>query len=270
MAKKQVIDMRGAIRKVPLGDMHTQTRHAQREKINMARVDHLHANMDLDKIGLPVLSERGGLYYIVDGQHRIEALKRWMGDGWEAQKIECRVYGGLTEEQEAELFLGQNDTLQVNAFDKFRVAVNAGRADEVAINQVVQKEGLCISRDDHPGAIRAVSTLRRVYQRSDADVLAKAVRIIRDAYGDVGFKAQIIDGMAHLCQRYNGTLDEPHAVNRLSSVRGGINGLIGKAEVLHKQTGNYKAHCYAAAAVDIINAGRGRGNKKLPSWWRDQ
>lgn len=37
--------------------------------------------------------------------------------------------------------------------------------------------------------------------------------------------------------------------------------------VRRKQTGNAKGHCVAAAAVDINN--RGRGGKKLPSWWRE-
>lgn len=253
---------------VSLGKMHIRSRHAQREKMNQSRIDHLLANFDLDKFGIPELSERDGEYYILDGQHRIEALRIWLGDGWENQKIECRVWFNLSEEQEAERFLSLNDTLNVNAFDKFRVAVQAGRADEVHINNIVIGADLVISRDSVPGGIRAVGTLKKVYKRSDGDTLARTLRIIRDSFGDAGFEARVIDGIGHLCQRYNGVLDEPTAIKKLGDVRGGVNGLLGKSEVLHNKTGNTKSHCVAAAAVEIINSGRGR--KKLANWWKSQ
>jgi hypothetical protein len=48
-------------------------------------------------------------------------------------------------------------------------------------------------------------------------------------------------------------------------MHGGVNGLLGRAEQIRRQTGNPKNHCVAAAAVEAIN--RGRGGKKLPSWW---
>lgn len=251
---------------VALGKMHIRSRHAQREKINENRVEHLLVNFDLEKLGLPELSEHeDGEYYILDGQHRIEALKRWLGPGWEVQKIQCRVYSGLSDQEEAERFLSLNDTLAVNTFDKFRVAVQAGREDEVQINNIVTDVNLCVSRDKVPGAIGAVGTLKRVYKRSDGAVLSRALRIIRDAYGDPGFSAEVIDGIGHLCHRYNGTLDENVAINRLGNAHGGVNGLLGKAHVLHKQTGNQRGQCVAAAAVEIIN--KGRGGHKLPGWW---
>lgn len=258
----------GVSKSVELGIMHISSRHAQREKISKSRVDYLVSRFDLDKFGTPVLSERQGKFYIIDGQHRIEAIKRWLGLGWEKQKIECLVYGGLSEEEEAEKFLSMNDVLSVNCFDKFRVSVAAGRIDEVHIQKIVQGAGLCISKDKIPGAIGCVSTLKRIYLRSNGDILARALRITRDSFGDAGFDARVIDGMGHFCQRYNGVLDEDVAKERLGSTRGGVNGLLNKAEVLHKTTGNAKAHCVAAAAVDIINSKR--GGKKLPSWWKSQ
>jgi hypothetical protein len=57
-----------------------------------------------------------------------------------------------------------------------------------------------------------------------------------------------------------------YAVGKLAGVHGGVNGLLGNAEKVRRETGNQKAHCVAAAAVDIIN--RGKGSKRLPSWWK--
>lgn len=253
-----------SLRWLRLGDLRVS--NASQREFRQAHADHLLAIFDIDKLGTPTVNHRDGRYYIVDGQHSVDAAKRWLGDDWENQKLQCWLYEGLTEEDEAELFLSLNDRLSVNVFDKFRVAVNAGRPVESDIQRTVRTQGLVISKDSVPGAIRAVGTLRKVYTRSDADTLGRALRIIRDGFGDAGFEAAVIDGIGHLCQRYNGQLDETVAAAQLRKVNGGVKGFINTAETLRLKTGNTKALCVAATAVDVIN--RGRGGKKLPSWWQ--
>lgn len=238
---------------------------AQRD-LNQSRVDKLVAEFDPEQLGAPTVNIRGGHYYVIDGQHRIEALKTWLGDDWEKQQAQCFCYDGMSETEEAETFLKLNDTLGVNAYAKFRVAVQAGRADESEINRIVQQCGLRVSQDKSNGSVSAVGTLVRIFRRSDPQTLARALLIIRDAYGDAGLEATVIDGLSLVCQRYNGQLDDSTLVTRLSKAHAGVAGLLNKAEVLRQQTGNPKGHCVAAAAVEIHNGVR--GGRKLPSWWR--
>lgn len=235
---------------------------AQRD-LRQAWVDELVANFDPEEIGNPTVNLRGGHYYIVDGQHRIEVLK---AVGWGDQSVQCWTYEGLTEEQEAERFLKLNNKLTVDTFAKFRVGVTAGRPDETDINRIVMAQDLRVSRDQIPGAIKAVGTLQRIYRRDGGRILARTLRIVRDAYGDAGLDAPTIEGIGLLCARYNGELDDATAVKRLAAVHGGVNGLLNAAEVMRKRTGNLKGHCVAAAAVEIINRGRG---PKLKSWWAE-
>lgn len=249
------------LRWVPIEKMKVSA-VAQRS-INPARVEHLALNFDLEQLGTPTVNERDGGFYLIDGQHRVEALREI---GWGDQQIQCWTYVDLTDEQMADKFDRLNDVLTVHAFDKFRVRVTAGREDETEIDRIVRSQGLVVSRDKIPGAIGAVGTLRRVYNRADGPTLGRALRIIRDAYGDTGMEAPVIDGISHLCQRYNGDLNDDQAVLKLGNAHGGVNGLLNKAEVLRRQTGNFKAHCVAAAAVEIINTGK--GGKKLPSWFK--
>lgn len=247
---------------VPVGLMRVSSL-AQRQ-LNPNRVNKIAASFDPEQIGAPTVNERGGHYYIIDGQHRIEALKEM---GWGDQQVQCWVYVGLTEEEEAEKFLVLNDTLNVDAFSKFRIGLQARRAEECDIDRIVRAQKLSVSKDHIEGGISAVGTLRRVYNRDGSAVLARSLGVIRDAYGDSGLEAAVIDGLGLLCSRYNGDLDTPVAVQRLSGALGGVSGLLNKSENIRRSTGNARAHCVAAAAVDIINAGR--GGKKLPSWWRD-
>lgn len=256
------VEREARLRWVPLAKMRVNPL-AQRE-LNMARVDKLASEMDLEQLANPTVNLRDGLYYVIDGQHRTEALKKWLGDDcWADQSVQCWAYEGLTEEEEAEKFLKLNDTLTPSAFDKFRVGIKSGRVEEVDIDRIVRSLGLRISREKGDGAIAAVGTLRKAYHRQ---ALSQTLRVIRDAYGDAGLEAAVIDGISMLCQRFGREFDEPRLITRLSSAAAGVNGLLGKAETLRRMTGNAKGQCVAAAAVDIYNGGR--GGAKLPSWWR--
>jgi len=260
---ENALPITGKIQYVPLGEMRLSPM-AQRH-LRPLRVTKLEAHMDLEMLGLPEVNLRDLLYFIIDGQHRIEALKNWLGKGWETQEIECRVYIGLTEKQEAAKFDDLANVLAVHSFDRFRVRCNAGRQPQIDISKIVVMLGLKISQDAVPGAISAVSALTRVFDRSSGEVLGCSLRIIREAYGDVGFRAPIIDGIGHFCQRYDGLIDEAVVIERLKKAHGGVAGLMNKADVLHRATGNIRGHCVAAAAVEIVNSKR--GSKKLPSWW---
>jgi hypothetical protein len=237
---------------------------AQRE-LNRARVAQLAACFDPEQIGAPVVSHRGEWFWLIDGQHRVEGLKLWLG-AWADQEIQCWCYEGLSEAQEAEQFLKLNDTLTVGAFAKFKAGLTAGRDAEGDVDRIVRALGLRIAAGRAGGGICAVATLRRVYGRAGAAVLARALRIIRDAYGDAGLDGPVIDGIALLCQRYDGDLPEQHAVARLAAAHGGVNGLLSRAGQLRQGTGAPQAECVAAAAVELIN--RGNDRTKLAPWWR--
>lgn len=255
------VEREARLRWVPIADMRVSPL-SQRE-LNRARVDKLAADFDLEQLGNPTVNERNGHYYVIDGQHRVEALREI---GWGDQQIQCWAYSGLTEEDEAEKFLKLNDTLTVHGFAKFRVGVHAGRVEECDIDRIVRAQGLRISQDGKDGAISAVGALRRVYKQAGPGQLARSLRIIRDAYGDPGLDASVISGIGLLCARYDSSLEEARTVTLLSKAHGGVNGLLGKAEIIKRSTGGAKYHCVAAAAVEIINAGR--GGKKLPVWFR--
>ncbi len=267
----KVIDVGAAIRanfkirRIPLGKMRVSPA-AQRE-LKVYRVNKMLADFDLDKFGIPVLNERSpGVFYIIDGQHRVATVGRWLGDGWEFQKIDCRVYSGLLEKEEADMFDKLNDFLNVQAFDRFKIRVTAKRPIETDVKRIVEGLGLTVSRSNTPAGITCVGTLVRIYTCAGGYTLGRALRLIGDSFGDAGLQAKVIEGFSLVCQRYDGVIDEPAMTKKLGAMRGGINGLVNKAHLLRKSTGASLRNCLAGAIVDVANSGR--GGKKLISWWK--
>jgi len=261
MPNSSKVERTARLRWVPINRMEVHP-GAQRELVP-SWVDHIAASFDPEMIGTPTVNDRDARFFILDGQHRVEALKMV---GWGDQQVQCWTYTDLTDPEMAEKFLVLNDVKQVQALDKFRASVNADREIESDIDRVVRAQGLVVSRDKQPGAIGAVGTLRRVYTRGNAANLGRTLRIIRDAYGDAGMQANVIDGIGFLTQRYNGELNDAEAVAALGAARGGVGGLISSSEMIRARMGQPRGQCVAAAAVKILNTGK---RKKLPDWWAD-
>ena len=256
------LDQIRTLKWVALGGL-TVAALAQRQ-FRQAWADHLLSIFDLDKMGTPTVSVRDGRSFIVDGQHTLNALSRWLGDGWEDQRIQAWVYEKLTEKEEAELFLSLQERKPVEAFDNFRIALTAERPIETDIDRIVRANGQAITRRRDDG-ISAVGTAKRIYTRSDPNTFGMTIRLIDQPWGTPGFDALVLDGMGLFCERYNGQIDEEQAISKLTSVRGGVNGLVGKAHITREKTHQPLRQCLAAAVVDAYNIGTG---SKLTNWWK--
>lgn len=243
---------------VPVSQMRVSTR-AQREQ-RQSHIDHIASNFDPDKFGTPTVNDRDSIFWIVDGGHRIKALIQM---GYEDQQVQCWVYRGLNEEQEAEKFLSLNDVKPVNGMDKFRVSVVAGRETESDIDRIIRAAGMSVGKGQN--GVGAVGALSKVYAHAGPKGLAATIRIIRDAYGMPGFSSKVIDGVGLFVANYENVFDEERVVLKLSNRVGGVNGLLGRAEQIRVKFGVPTAQGVAAAAVESYN--QGRGGDKLPGWW---
>lgn len=262
------------LRWVRLGDLRVSDR-AQRS-FRQYHADRLEARFDIEDFGNPEVNHRhhddctkfcdGCPVWVMDGQHRAAALRQWLGDGWEDQKIQCWVTEGKTEAQEAETFLRFQCVLSSGAFDDFKVALTAGREVESDIDRQLRHDGFVLSRAKAPGAVSCPGTLKKVYQFADVATLGRTLRNLHNSFGDSGLEAKLIEGMALVCHRYNGDLSDDVLVAKLARLAGGSGGLMGKAATLRQRTRQPIAQCVAASIVEVAN--RGKGGKKLPSWWK--
>ena len=259
----QRLDRSAHLRWIQLCEMKVSP-FAQREKLDMARAERYAREFDPDMFDAPKVSLRGGTPWIIDGWHRTEAAKLALGDD---QYVQCWVREGLAESDEAAWCLGLNDYRAWTAYDRYRMAVNAGHPDESDVDRIVRSLSLVVTRDGVPGAVRCVAALMKVYRRSGPKTLQRSLRTCRDAYGDAGYDGPVVEGIALFVQRYGDSVPDAELAAALGSAHGGVKGLLNSAHKLREQFGGSVAFCAAGAAVEIVNRGRGRG-KKLPGWWK--
>ncbi len=250
----------GHPRWLPIADLHVSER-AQRDH-RPEKSEAIAAAFDPDMFGVINVSERDGKFWIVDGQHRIAALRLM---GWHDQQVQCWVTIGTSEQRDAKVFLGLNDTRNVSAYDKFRIGITAGLHDECDIERIVLANGAVISSNHYQdNSTKAVSALRDVYRRGP-EVLGRTIRIILGAYGGRALQSNIIKGVGMFCARYGDQVDEALVIDRLNATRGGVSALEQQGNVFKQQTGKSKPYCIAGAVVQIVNSGR--KGKKLANWW---
>ena len=260
------IKRQAQIRTIKLGDIRVSPA-AQRE-LNQSRVNKIVDALDMERLGTLTVSQRDGYYWLIDGQHRYNALKTFFGEGYEDWEVEAWTYFDLSEEQEAEKFLQHNEVLAVNAYDKFKVGVTAGRPIESDVDRIVRSLGLKVARTQGDGAISAVTALTDVYKAYGPVGLRETLWTIREAFGDRAFESVIITGLARFRGRYEGRIDSARLVSKLNRTAGGIKGILNKAAYIREQVGQPIPTCVAAAITQIYNT-RARGLSSLGSWWKD-
>lgn len=257
------------IRPVPIGSMRIPPALVTQREFRKAHGDDIATNLDLNKLGFPIINHRDGIFWVLDGQHRIYALKEnGFGD---KDTLDCEVYEDLSDAEMAEIFLGRDARKPIPLYDKFHVACTAGRRRELDIQRAVEANGQKIGRSREDG-ISAVGALSTVYDRSGDIVLGQVVRAINLGFGGdpLAFDRAVIEGLGLVFNRYNGRTNEKELGSRLSALRQGARGLLRKAEAVRERTGNQKKQCVAAVVVDIYNKGLGpRAANRLPSWWKE-
>lgn len=232
--------------------------------------DYLAAELDLNKLGHPVLNHRDGVYLILDGQHRIYALKANGFDGVDV--VECDVYENLNDAEMARMFLGLNTRRAVNPMSNFHIAVTGKMERETAILSVVESLHLKVGRAMDDNTVGSVGTLAKIYDRWGVGILKQTLRTVQQAWGGSAnsFQQSILEGLALIYSRYGSKVGEMRMVESLGKATYGVRGILTRAASQRERTGNQKAQCVASTMVDIYNKSvKGpRSQFKLPSWWK--
>ena len=114
--------------------------------VERKRVELIARDFNEYMVNEPKVSFRNGRYYVMDGQHTIEGCI--LLNGGEDRPILCKVYTGLTMEQETLLFAEQNGHVApLSAGIKLRAKVVGGDAPSKAFVAATNRVGLSLNYD---------------------------------------------------------------------------------------------------------------------------
>jgi len=186
--------------------------------VDPIRVQKLVMELDLDALGEICVSQRNnGLYAIIDGQHRVDALRVF---GFEEDLVPCEVYKGLRVEEEAVMFRLRNNRVAVGRLDLFRARLIALEPVALGINDIVTENGWTI-RPNNVGKASAahlgcIETIEQIYKQNP-DNLRKVLRVITMSWGktaDSGNRA-IVGGLGKIFARYGDLVDTSIMIDKL-------------------------------------------------------
>ena len=114
--------------------------------VERKRVELIARDFNEYMVNEPKVSFRNGRYYVMDGQHTIEGCI--LLNGGADRPILCKVYTGLTMEQETLLFAEQNGhAAPLSAGIKLRAKVVGGDAPSKAFVAATNRVGLSLNYD---------------------------------------------------------------------------------------------------------------------------
>lgn len=234
---------------------------AQR-KLDERNVRRIVQDFDPDLFGVVTVAEMNGTgtHHIIDGQHRVEALRRL---GWADQAVPCVIRSSHDKADVARMFDGINTAKKPQYVDRFRVRVTAGYPLETSVAQVIERHGYEVglgSTHDHR-KFSAVQAAVNVANKHGIDVLDDVLSVSVDAWGHHrdAVHMSIVGGLAQVVAA---GADLPRLAKRLASnVTPGQ--LVGKARSLRDVQGGTLANCVAHVAVSIYNVGLRSGRVEL-------
>ena len=190
--------------------------------VERKRVELIAAHFNEYVANEPKVSFRNGQFIVTDGQHTIEG--RILRNGGKDLPILCKVYTGMTVEQEALLFAEQNGfSAPLTAGIKLRAKVVGGDAISKAFLAATNRVGLSLNYDSQQLTdyrIGCVGTAFRLYKQMGEPLYCETMRLIVAAWEGKpdSFRASVLKGMMHFVELYHGEFSEERLLRALRNI----------------------------------------------------
>ena len=187
------------IKLIALSDMEPESGYQR--ATNPAQVDSIAKNFDETKLGTLTVSKRDGKFHVMDGAHRLKALRQL---GY--THTSCVVLTGLTFEQEAGYFRSQNDgTRSIKPMEFFKAGLVSGDAECTRIYAIIRANGFSIGSGSKDfNKIAAIQALFTIIDDYGYVVLDETLCLLANTWG--GFvkasQSESLLGVAEFVSRY--------------------------------------------------------------------
>jgi hypothetical protein len=226
--------------------------------VDAARVEQIVENFDPRVVNTLKVSSRDGCFYVFDGAHTLMALKKMHGDT--PFPVECKVFYGLSYEDEANLFAQQNGLSKDVAFGIRLRAMLASKSPEAEdFRTHTANVGLTLS-DKQGGASRstitALAKAYKLYKDLGPEEYEQVLKLIVDTWDGAAWSltSYILGGVSVFFREYGADFNRERFIKRLHSTT---------YEELRDEARRQKRSssdiAQALAIVKMYNRGGGRG-----------
>lgn len=205
------------LKKINSKDLQVLGEDYQRD-VNESRVAKIIANFNETVANEPKVSFRDGKYYVFDGQHTIAA--RIAMNGFEHLPIICKVYRGLSEQDEAFLFATQNGVCSApTPGEKMRAWIFGGSKEALDFKQVTESTGVVLELTDTSckNHLVCLNTAFAMYKKLGSKMYSDALNIIINAWDGEpeSLKLEIIIAVCLFIRLYHDEYDMERLIWKL-------------------------------------------------------
>lgn len=170
-----------------------------------------------------VVSAREGKFNVVDGQHRVEAMRR-MAKGKDVS-IPCLIYTGMSYEDEAALYAElDRGRKRLTLPQSLNAMVEAGTDPEIMeVKRLAESAGFVwalAKRTGQPFEIEATRALISAYRLLGVAGFSRLLELMAGTWHGApsSLKASMLSGMALFLKTYEAELNDRAFIRRLSAV----------------------------------------------------
>ena len=170
-----------------------------------------------------VVSYRDGKYYLVDGQHRVCVLRQ-KNDGKDTAVL-CRVFRGLTYEQEAELYYKLDRAKgHLRLPHATKALLESGSDPElVEVSRLLEEAGFIWALDKPTGKdfeIASTRTVINAYRLLGGTSFSRMLLLLAKTWHGApsSLKSYVLSGMALFVKTYETELKDATFIKRMSTV----------------------------------------------------
>lgn len=235
-----------------------ETDASYQRKIDITRVERIVSGFDPRLVNTVKVSNRDGHFYVFDGAHTLAALKRIHGE--KPFMVDCKVYHGLTYEDEAYLFALQTGESKDVAFGvRMRAMLISGSAEARGFRACTALAGLSLA--DGAGSatknvVAAIAKAYRLYISLGAADYEAVLRLIVDTWDGAAWSltSYILGGVAVFLREYGDDYKRTRFIKRLRGV--GYEELRDEARRQQRSSSDI---AHALAIVKVYNRSGGIG-----------
>lgn len=214
--------------------------------------------------GVVVVAERpGGLFAIIDGQHRATAARHIPT----ITSVPCLVVrGGLEAEARAFSAINGNVT-RVHTLQRFRALVAAGDVPSKALATLCEKAGVSIAAypkmELAPGETMGLGALRLALKNQGEAILVNALGFLRELDKDAGISAAAITGTCAVFHQHPDLAAGAVRLARKVAQPGKLSAMGEKARSRRASRGGTEWSNFGAVVVDTLTMAARAGGQDM-------